>query len=204
VLITEGEKAAEAAAALWPEAVSTTWPGGARAVKHGDFQPLKGRHVVLWPDNDQPGREAMQMAAHLCRAVGASTARTSNIEALARRARSSAARNTDAIDGRADGAEGFTAEEFAVVRQRSDFLIDADVYTAPHAALPSSIGNLATQGGTRRFTVSEDGLWHQSEDRQTGELKPRRLSDRLDSIGKGRDAEGRGWCLVVYSQSRWT
>ena len=59
VLITEGEKAADAAGLLLPAYVAVTWPGGAGAWKHADWTPLRGRRVLLWPDNDEPGRKAM-------------------------------------------------------------------------------------------------------------------------------------------------
>lgn len=59
VIVTEGEKAASAAADLLPSAVTSTWAGGSAAWRKTDWQPLKGRKVILWPDNDQPGLEAM-------------------------------------------------------------------------------------------------------------------------------------------------
>lgn len=65
VMVVEGEKTADAAQALFPHAVVTCWQGGARAIKHTDWTPLFGRKVVLWPDNDQPGVEAMQDIAEI-------------------------------------------------------------------------------------------------------------------------------------------
>lgn len=60
VLIVEGEKAADAAAAMLPQYVVITWPGGAKAWKFANLEPLRGRRVDLWPDNDLPGIEAMR------------------------------------------------------------------------------------------------------------------------------------------------
>ncbi|HTU54975.1 MAG TPA: AAA family ATPase [Acetobacteraceae bacterium] len=57
VIVCEGEKAADAAQALFPERVCLTWPGGARAVPHADFTPLEARRVIIWPDNDRAGRD---------------------------------------------------------------------------------------------------------------------------------------------------
>ena len=59
VLITEGEKAADAAARLFPDLVVTSWCGGSNALQSVDWQPLAQRAVTLWPDADAPGREAM-------------------------------------------------------------------------------------------------------------------------------------------------
>jgi putative DNA primase/helicase len=59
VLITEGEKAADAAARLFPDLVVVSWCGGAQALQSIDWQPLAERAVTLWPDADAAGREAM-------------------------------------------------------------------------------------------------------------------------------------------------
>lgn len=60
VIIAEGEKAADAAQALYEAAgisrdklVVVSWPGGGKAVKFTDWSPLAGRNVGLWPDADQ-------------------------------------------------------------------------------------------------------------------------------------------------------
>jgi putative DNA primase/helicase len=63
VLITEGEKAADAAATLFPDHAIATWPSGCKAIDKADWNPLRGRSVVLWPDADQPGRDAMAKLA---------------------------------------------------------------------------------------------------------------------------------------------
>ena len=56
IVIVEGEKTADAARQLFKNlALVMTWPGGTKSIKHVDFKPLKGRKVVIWPDNDQPG-----------------------------------------------------------------------------------------------------------------------------------------------------
>jgi len=70
VLIVEGEKAADAAARLFPTAVVTTWPSGCKAINKADWSPLSGRHLTLWPDNDDVGNDAMlKLAALLMQTV---------------------------------------------------------------------------------------------------------------------------------------
>lgn len=58
VIVVEGEKSADAAQELFPEAVAVTWWGGAQAVAMADWSPLYGRKVVVIPDNDVGGRQA--------------------------------------------------------------------------------------------------------------------------------------------------
>ena len=53
VILTEGEKCADALSALGY--VSTTTFGGANGAHKTDLSALKGRNVILWPDKDEPG-----------------------------------------------------------------------------------------------------------------------------------------------------
>jgi nucleoside-triphosphatase THEP1/5S rRNA maturation endonuclease (ribonuclease M5) len=55
VLVVEGEKTAEAAKKLFPDHAVITWSGGCGAVQKTDWSPLKGREVIIWPDNDKAG-----------------------------------------------------------------------------------------------------------------------------------------------------
>ena len=70
VLIVEGEKAADAAARLFPSLVVTTWPSGCKAYDKADWSPLRGRRVTLWPDNDDVGRSAVARIAERLMAIG--------------------------------------------------------------------------------------------------------------------------------------
>jgi putative DNA primase/helicase len=58
VLLVEGEKAALAAQEAFPRRPCMTWPGGTGGWKHADWAPLAGLQVTLWPDNDDPGKQA--------------------------------------------------------------------------------------------------------------------------------------------------
>ena len=65
VLIVEGEKCAEAAGHLIPQYVATAWSMGAHGMDRTSFEPLRGRKVVLMPDNDDAGRECMLKLAEI-------------------------------------------------------------------------------------------------------------------------------------------
>src|SRR3990167_4806995 len=65
-LVVEGEKAASAANKLLGKSYAVTaWPNGSKAYGKADFSPLYGRKVLLWPDADKPGLDAMQAVAGL-------------------------------------------------------------------------------------------------------------------------------------------
>ena len=70
VLITEGEKAADAAVALFTDHVVVSWCGGSQAIASVDWSPLAGRAVSLWPDADASGREAMARLSALLLELG--------------------------------------------------------------------------------------------------------------------------------------
>lgn len=57
VIVTEGEKAADAAQSIFPDAVVVTSSGGSSASTQSDWSPLTGRKVLIWPDFDEPGRK---------------------------------------------------------------------------------------------------------------------------------------------------
>lgn len=52
VLLVSGEKCADAAVELLPNAAIVTWPGGDNAVDKVDWTPLAGRNIYAWPDCD--------------------------------------------------------------------------------------------------------------------------------------------------------
>lgn len=71
VIITEGEKAADAAAALFPDLVATTPMHGAKSPHKADLSVLAGRRVIVWPDHDEPGAFFAEAVARLAKKAGA-------------------------------------------------------------------------------------------------------------------------------------
>ena len=71
VLVVEGEKAADAARALFPGLVAVCWQGGSEAAPLADWHPLAGRQMTVWPDNDDAGRKAAAAVVKAANAAGA-------------------------------------------------------------------------------------------------------------------------------------
>ncbi len=63
VLIVEGEKTAEKAHELFPDYVVISWLGGTSSADKVNWDVLKGKEVVIWPDNDIPGLNAARVIA---------------------------------------------------------------------------------------------------------------------------------------------
>lgn len=70
VYIVEGEKDVHAAEALG--AVATTTPMGASNWRHADHRPLTGAHVIVVPDQDEPGSKYLDDVLDTLQGVAAS------------------------------------------------------------------------------------------------------------------------------------
>lgn len=75
VIVCEGEKATDAATALFSDHVAITSPNGAGSPHRADWTPLAGRNVTFWPDHDDGGRNYAQSAARLAKEAGAKSVR---------------------------------------------------------------------------------------------------------------------------------
>src|SRR5262249_27125552 len=66
IVICEGEKAADAAARIFPNSVATTSSGGANAAAKSDWSARARRRGLVWPDHDETGAKyAKEVARNL-------------------------------------------------------------------------------------------------------------------------------------------
>lgn len=84
VLLSEGEKCADAVAAALPGYASTTWQGGCNADSMTDFDPVHGRIIIYLPDNDESGEKAAVRIGTRLRKAGAASIWILDIARLAR------------------------------------------------------------------------------------------------------------------------
>lgn len=82
VLVTEGEKACDAAQKLAPQWVCVTWAGGAKVPHLTDWSHLRDRDVMLWPDADEPGTDAMNRMQRRALEAGAASIRRLRVDDL--------------------------------------------------------------------------------------------------------------------------
>jgi putative DNA primase/helicase len=76
VVVTEGEKACDAAGRLLPAFAAVTNPNGAKSADKTDWSPLRGRAVTIWPDADAAGLAFAKTAAKAMLSVGAASVAT--------------------------------------------------------------------------------------------------------------------------------
>ena len=107
VIVTEGEKAADAAQSLFPEAAVISSMNGAQSPGKSDWRPLAGRRVRIWPDADEPGAKYAAAVAKLVSEAGAQAVEILDLASLARDPATSAMRELvtgwDAADALDDG-----------------------------------------------------------------------------------------------------
>jgi len=123
VIGKEGEKAADAAAVLFPlpHYVCVTSSGGCNAEDKTDWTPLNGRDFIGWPDADDAGRDYANDVARLAHKAGAASVKILPV-----------------LDGKPEGwdaadalAEGWDAEQAAA------YLSIAEPWTPPADTTPT-------------------------------------------------------------------
>ncbi|WP_417248591.1 DUF927 domain-containing protein [Celeribacter sp.] len=130
VLISEGEKCADAVAGF-ESVVSTTWHGGAKALAKTDFSPLKGRDVIIAPDDDEPGAKAAETLADTVKALGVARLRVLRASALTDMfvgMRNTGFDIADAIDA------GLCEAQFMALLEQAGMVEEIDVTVAEEGA----------------------------------------------------------------------
>lgn len=134
IVIVEGEKTVEAAQTRWPDRVFSTWSGGTGAVKQTDWSLLKGKNVILVPDNDQPGIDAMEQIAGLLFALDTSI----KMSFAFRKIQEDLPKGWDL----ADAAEGDSTGDLVLQNAKQ---VDLDQVSKPLADLATQIDQLNTK-----------------------------------------------------------
>lgn len=214
VLLSEGEKCASQASFAFPKAVSSTWAGGCNALKKTDFSPLHGRDVILFPDNDAPGREAMKKAGEILRDVGAKRIRQVDIAGLALRVLGSAPEKCDIADLIDAGLDSARFAE--LLRAHPELLVDctefaeekASTTESPSVSEPEAPGEendpleeLMQHYGRipelpAGFVLNSRGLFKVSADRKKETILAYCASP-LAVMGRTRNKRGGGWGHLV-------
>ena len=192
VCIVEGEKAADAAAQLLPRCAIVTWQGGAQAVDKADWRPLAGRVVWLWPDYDDPGRNAMQKLATLLAAVGAHSVQMLNLSLFERLPGADACTSLEKGDDAADLlARGWTSEHFAKLAVSPDFLQSAPPLEGQTVAADGHAPALTSPPSP--FGVKDDGVYYYGKNAEGDNMPPIWICSRLEISATTRDAKNESW-----------
>lgn len=209
VVLCEGEKAADAAAELLPVYVATCWPNGSNSWHKADLTPLKGRNVLLWPDNDVSGKACMEAVADKLREIGAASIRVIAMDVFNRKPTLKNDRAAFAKDGQWDDGDdaadalgkGWTASHFAELENNGELFglaveqsVTQQAETKPEpktktaAKRPAKSKNDLMPGG---FRLTPDGVFYAGD----GEARP--VCSPLEILARTRDDKGHNWGLLV-------
>ncbi len=198
VLVLEGEKTADASAVLLPWCVPTTAPNGASSPAKADWTSLKGRRVLVWPDNDESGRKYAASVARLARQAGASSVEICDLTMLAVDPTSGTARELPAGWDAADAlADGWTTERIGDLGKLGLFR-------------SASVSRESDQLKLPRFELRADGVFYLgmtwNKWKKQYEPSPAQwICSPLSITARTRDAESGNWGrLLVFSDADGT
>lgn len=190
VLVVEGEKSAKHAARLFPDWVVVSTLCGSDSPEKSDWSPLNSRDVVIWADNDEPGRTYRQKVARLCTAIGAKRVRQLNLAALA--AMKDLTDLTEGFDAADALKAGWTAAAIAAEGERlfEDVNVEEETNQCDTGA-PSQ---------RNKFVLTDDGVSAYIEKDDDSRLVP--ICSWLQPVAHARDDEGKNWSCLVRLRDR--
>ena len=206
VVLCEGEKAADAAAELMPGYVATCWPNGSNSWHKADLTPLKGRSVLLWPDNDASGQSCMEVVAEKLREIGAASVQAIALDIFKRKPTLKNGKPTFAKGGQWDDgddaadalAKDWTSAHLAELERTGELFGSAPAPTPvgevetkvqPKTKRPAKSKNDLLPGG---FRLTPEGVFYSGDD---GEARP--VCSPLEILARTRDDKGHNWGLLV-------
>jgi len=210
VVLCEGEKAADAAAELLPSHVATCWPNGSNSWHKADLTTLKGRDVLLWPDNDDSGKACMKTVAEKLHEIGAASVRLIALDSFNRKPTLKNGRAAFAKGGRWDEGDDaadalikhWTDAHFAELESSGDLYgliekptvteqpeVKPEAKTKPAAKRPTKSKTDLMPGG---FRLTPEGVFYAGDD---GEARP--VCSPLEILARTRDEKGQNWGLLV-------
>lgn len=204
VLVTEGEKAADAGGRMFADYVTVTSPGGAKAADKADWSALKGRAVLIWPDADKPGEGYARAVARLVQAAGAQSVAVLKLAALAGLRGAELPAGFDAADAE---AEGMAAAALVALFADSSSLEQAGKPKGRGAGA-SHAGGVAVSSGGRFDLIEEDepggrraGVYwvplHRDREGGIQDGAPEWLCGPLRVVALARDGAGDRWGPVL-------
>ena len=185
IVVCEGEKAADAAAAIFPNSVVTTSSGGAGAAAQSDWSPLARRRILIWPDNDRAG---FKFANEVAAIVAALEADVSILDARALAA-------IDPAGGMREPAEKWDAADAAA--QWAD--LAALRKAAGSFAKPYEPGPLYLSYGAYEMTAAGLEFQPKWKPGDKSETASERISGPFEILGKSRNPKSGDWGLYL----RW-
>ncbi|MGZ8262071.1 MAG: DUF927 domain-containing protein, partial [Methylotenera sp.] len=178
VIVCEGEKAADAASVLYPDAVITTMLNGSQSVDKTDWTPLKNRVVWLWADNDVAGKKCMQQVNDQLIKIKAAEIQLINLAVFGK---------LEAKDDAADLlARGWTVDNMRATVNQDNFFEAVKV-------APLIEQSNAPDLPLKNFSLNDDGLWFFGKNEKGEDAPPLWICSKLEITAVTRDDKSGEW-----------
>jgi len=192
VVVTEGEYKADKLAAL---GLLVTTSGAADSAGKTDWQPLAGRDVLIWPDNDEAGQRYADAVVAALTPMGC-TVQVLDVAALGLQAKG------DAADWLAAHPQATAAAVLALARlhgpapgpqgDAAGAAVQAPTPPATEAPAAGDAPNTCKYGGGK-FLLTEGGVFFTGTDKDGNEKAPIWVCSPVGVIAKTRDAKSGEW-----------
>ena len=192
VIVTEGESKADRLAAL---GLLATTSGSADSAADADWQALAGRDVLVWPDNDTPGRHYAESVRAVLTLLGCEV-KVIDVDLLM------LAPKGDAVDWLALHPEAKAADVLALACEPDRCIgprDDGARATMSDAALTGTSFRAADAApntcihGAGRFELTERGVFFTGVDHEGNTKAPVWVCSPLGVIAKTRDSKSGSW-----------
>jgi uncharacterized protein (DUF927 family) len=193
VLVTEGEKSADAAGELLPGFVAMTSPNGAKSAAAAAWGPLAGRRVLIWPDADAQGAAYAADVERLTLEAGAADVARMDLDALATLRGAALPEGWDAADALAEKLDRDALERLTATRP-------AKATKQKGEALPRF--DLVEGVKGRRHGVYWCGLERDRETREERPAPPVWICAPLHIKANTRDERGSEWGRLLEWRDR--
>lgn len=201
VIVAEGEKSADAASRLFPNAIALSPSGGSNATRHTDWSPLHGREVLITPDADEAGGKFAQSVAEQLLEAGAKSISLFDIASFGKTIwrdgievarEGSIVSGFDIADAEQEGWDSVRIE--SALRHRPGLVTEVNQRHVNEREM--------TEFG--KFVVNKRGVFIRHEmivqRGTTGESTDEWLCSPLEVIGRSRNKNGEGWGRVLKLQ----
>ena len=191
VYLFEGEQKADLAASL---GLFATTCGGSNSISTTHLEPLAGRNITIWPDNDEAGIKARDELTTLLQAIGC-TVLSIDVDALGLAEKGDI---VDWVQQRTDNGQTTTKADIEALAQIKSQVLssssDEPLQAKQSGLIPKNhlCEPMAYGGNDARFEVIPNGIFYISKDQHDNE-RSHFISSPILVIAKTRDGTGNAW-----------
>lgn len=209
IILCEGEKCADSASKLLPDFIATTTLNGAQSPHKTDLSCLKGRKLLIWPDNDESGQSYAQTVAKLVANEAAESIHILNLikfqylpetNEFGKPVLTTERDLPDKWDASDALEEGYTADHIHLLLNDPSFLIkfSKDILDSKATTLESNVNNVSSLNAHYTTDKRCGVFFHDGNESQT----VKRICSHLEITALTRDENSENWGRLLEFDDR--